>query len=369
MIRIFMIGYSENKGGVESYIKNLTSALPASEFEIIYCMPEMLIDGKLWHCPPNRHDYIKYRLFWKQLYNEIRFDVLYYNVCDVVSIDQLGFAKSAGVPVRIIHSHSTGNQQGIIRRMSLFHRLSEIHSRKVLDQYATHMLACSKAAGEWMFDGRPFTVIKNGISLTKYRYNENLRRTIRDTLQNQNKKLIGIIGRLAPPKNPLFAAEALKKVLENREDYSAVFIGDGGLRAEAERAIRAAGLQKRVFFVGAVDNVNEWMSAVDCLLMPSLFEGLPFVLIEAQAAGLPCVVSSTVSEEANISGELRYVGLDEPLQVWEKAIVDAAISPRYNAEKKLIDAGYSIEDSAKEVSELIQSALLCQEISRWDSKT
>lgn len=360
MIRIFIIGYSENKGGVESYINNLTSALPSSEFEIIYSMPEMLIDGKLWRRPVNRYDYLSYLLFWHRFYRENYFDVIYYNTCDVVSINQLRFAKAAGVPVRIIHSHSSGNQMGINRRMSLRHRLSEKHSRKVLDKYATHLLACSQVAGEWMFDGRPFKIIKNGISLPKYRYDEKPRKAIRDTLHIQDEKLIGVIGRVSPPKNPLFTTKVLIKVLENHEDYSAVFVGDGELRTETEEAIRAAGMQDRVRLVGAVDNVNEWMSAVDCLLMPSLFEGLPFVLIEAQAAGLPCVVSSAVSEEANISGELRYVGLDEPVEIWEEAIVQAANSPRYDAERKLIDAGYSIGDSAREVAELIENALTMQ---------
>ena len=360
MIRIFMIGLSRNKGGVEAYIKNLCGKMDSEQFEIIYQWPEMTIAGKTWVSPPNRHRYLSYRSFWQRFYKENHFDAVYYNACDVVSIDQLRFAEAAGVPVRIIHSHSTRNQQGINRRMSLFHRLSEKHSRKVLDKYATHLLACSQAAGEWMFDGRPFKIIKNGISLTKYRYDEKPRKAIRDTLHIQDEKLIGVIGRLDPPKNPLFTVKVLKKVLENHVDYSAVLVGDGELRTETEEAIRAAGMQDRVHLVGAVDNVNEWMSAVDCLLMPSLFEGLPFVLVEAQAAGLPCVVSSAVSEEANISGELQYVSLDKPLGVWEDAVIRAANSPRYDAERKLIDAGYSIEDSAREVAELIENALTMQ---------
>lgn len=357
MIRVFMIGYSENKGGVESYITNLASNLSKSEFEIIYSMPEMSIDGKMWRCPRNRHNYLLYRLFWKRFYNETGIDVVYYNVCDVVSIDQLRFAKAAGVPVRIIHSHSTGNQQGIEKKLSLFHRLSEKQSRRVLDRYATHFLACSEVAGKWMFDGRSFTVIKNGISLPKYRYSEAHREKIRAQIHAGMGKLVGIIGRVSPPKNPLFTVQILEQYLRAHPDDAAVFVGDGELREETEKAVREAGLAERVRFVGAVDNVNEWMSAVDCLLMPSLFEGLPFVLVEAQAAGLPCVVSSAVSEEANLSGELKYVGLDEPLSVWAEAVEQAVNRPRYDAEQKLIAAGYSIEDSAKEVTELIENAL------------
>lgn len=365
MIRIFMIGMSRNKGGVESYIQNLCQELRPEKFEIIYSAPDIELEGTVWNPPANRHNFLKYYTFWMSFYRANHFDAVYYNTCDVVSIDQLRFAKASGVPVRIIHSHNTGNQQGINRRMSLFHRLSEKCSRKVLDKYATHFLACSQGAGEWMFDGIPFKVIRNGISLPKYRYNEKSRKAIQDTLHIQNEKLIGVIGRLAPQKNPLFTVEVLKKVLKNHKDYSAVFVGDGELRTETEEAVRAAGLQDQVHFVGTVDNVNEWMSAVDCLLMPSLFEGLPFVLVEAQAAGLPCVVSSAVSEEANISGELRYVGLDEPQESWEEAIVQAANGLRYDAEKKLIEAGYSIEDSAKVVEKLISDTYIKGRRSGW----
>ena len=300
MKRIFVIGMSSDKGGVESYITNICSRLNKQMFEIVYQLPEMTIDGKKWVSPLNRHRYLKYRRFWKLFYRDNKFDVLYMNTCDIVSIDQLRFAKAARVPVRIIHSHSTGNQQEINKKMSLFHRVLERHSRKVLDRYATHLLACSEAAGEWMFDGRSFSVIKNGIDLLKYRYNEHTRERLRASLGIAEGKLIGIIGRLDPEKNPTFSLKVVQRVLSDNADFTAVFVGDGELRRAIESSAKKADLEGRVIFTGAVDNVNEWLSAIDCLLMPSLFEGLPFVLVEAQAAGLPCVISTAVSEEANI---------------------------------------------------------------------
>lgn len=363
MIRILMIGISQNMGGVETYILNVINEFNQ---DVHFFFPKK--DGVLAHeqelkekytiinTPVSRREYLLYSTMWRKIFSYYKFDVVYYNKCDLVSIDILRFAKAAGVPIRIIHSHSTGNQQGIEKKMSLFHRVSESHNRKVLDKYVTHLLACSKVAGEWMFDGRQFTVIKNGISLPKFSYNKQVRNRIRDELQIGEGKLIGVIGRISPEKNPFFTIKVLQRVIDNNE-YSAVFVGDGELRLETEASVKEAGLDNRIHFVGAVDNVNEWLSAVDCLLMPSLFEGLPFVLVEAQAAGLACVVSSAISEEANISGELRYIGLDEPLDVWENSIVQAANSYRYDAAEKLIEAGYSISDSAKIVEKLIKTAL------------
>ena len=356
MIKIFMIGFSNNKGGVESYITNLCANLASNEFEVIYSMPTMVIADKKWVAPINRHNVFKYILFWKKFYKENHFDVVYLNTCDIVSIDQLKFAKAAGVTVRIIHSHNTGNQQAIQRKMSLFHQMSERQSRKTLDQYATELFACSKVAGDWMFDGRKYHIIKNGIELKKYLFDYEKRRKIRDEFGYEEEKLVGIIGRLDPQKNPLFSVEILKAVLQ-KKDFKAVFIGNGEQRLSVEIEVKNAGLENKIQLVGAVDNVNEWLSAIDCLLMPSLFEGLPFVLVEAQAAGLPCIVSSAVSEEANLTGLVDFVDLNEKTEVWADKILKASQRERVDTTQELIDKGYSITETAKNVSNIIEKAL------------
>lgn len=356
MIRIFMIGFSNNKGGVEAYISNLCSNLDTRKFEVVYCLPEMNIDGKQWICPPNRHNYIKYVLFWKKFYRENHFDVLYLNTCDIVSIDQLKFAKEAGIPVRIIHSHSTGNQQGVQKKMNLFHRFLEKHNRRCLHKFATNLLACSESAGNWMYDGRDYQIIRNGIQLSKFLYDTKKRFEIRHTFGYTDEVLVGIIGRLAPEKNCFFALKILEKLLK-RENIKAVFIGEGEQRIGLEEEASNSGLEHKIKFVGAVDNVHEWMSAIDCLLMPSLFEGLPFVLVEAQAAGLPCVVSSTVSQEANITGLVRYIALEEDAKVWANIIRESIQETRKNSQQTLIDAGYSILSMAQTVSKIIETEI------------
>ena len=123
------------------------------------------------------------------------------------------------------------------------------------------------------------------------------------------------------------------------------------------RAIKAKNIQNNVILTGAVDNVNEWMSALDCLLMPSLFEGLPFVLVEAQAAGLPCVVSSTVSREANLTGIVEYLELTERTDIWANKILEACRKERLDTTQQLIDAGYSVKDTARLVSSIIETAV------------
>ena len=353
MTRIFMVGYSGNKGGVETYIEQLTKALP--EYEFILSLPEMCIDGKNWHRPPNRHHYVRYRLFWHRFFRENRFDAVYYNACDIVSIDMLRFAKHAGVPVRIIHSHCTDNQQFIHKRRNPLHFVSERINRKTLDRYATHLLACSENAGKWMFGNRKYTVISNGIDTDQFRYREEAGKAIREQYGLGDHLLAGIVGRLSAQKNPAFVLKILEALFQLEPSARAVFAGDGPLRGETMEEARTAGIQDRTLFPGAVDNVAEWMSAMDVLLMPSLFEGLPFALIEAQASGLPCIVSSTVTHEADLTGLVHFVDLDKPPEEWARELIAYAKQERMDYRAQIVSAGYSIQHTAAQVKTMIES--------------
>lgn len=351
MIHIFMVGMSTDKGGVEAFIKNLCGNL-SSDLHVTYRLPHMEINGVTWNCPENRHNYIRYRRFWKEFFRANHFDVLYYNTCDIVSIDMLRFAKAAGVPVRIIHSHNTDNQV----KMTPFHKLTEKINRRELHRYATHLFACSEDAGSWMFGDREFSIIKNGISLKKYAFSVTAKRSCRAKLGIGDEPVIGCVGRLDPQKNPLFAVEVARQICLLEPKAHVVFIGDGELRKQVDSFVEQYHLTDCIHLLGARDDVNQWYSAFDCLMMPSLFEGLPFVLVEAQAAGLPCVVSTEVSQDANITGLVEYVPLKESAQNWAKLLLQAAKKPRQDVSQQLMDAGYSIEDTSKEVSAIIEAA-------------
>ena len=136
-----------------------------------------------------------------------------------------------------------------------------------------------------------------------------------------------------------------------------MFLGDGELRQQTEDAVREARIQDNVHFLGNVNNVSEWLSAMDVLLMPSLFEGLPFALVEAQANGLPCIVSSAVSGEADLTGLIQFVDLREAPQKWADRILQADTQSRPDTHRQLIDAGYSIEDTASFVGEILSDGL------------
>ena len=353
-IRIFMVGMSDHAGGVETYITNLCEELDKSKFEVIYNMPKMNIEGREWVRPSNRHNIVKYIMFWRKFFRDNKFDVVYYNTCDMVALDILKFAKEASVPVRIIHSHCANDTW----ELNFFQRLQEKNSKKNVDKYATHFFACSKEAGKWMFDDRKFVVIKNGIDYSKYQFNVQVRQECRLELLLTNERLIGVVGRLTKPKNPFYCIDVFEKTLEKDPNIKMVFIGDGEYRLALEQKVSEKGLKEKIYFLGIRSDVNKWMSAIDCLLMPSLFEGLPFTLVEAQAAGLHCVVSKNVPEEVNITGKVEFVNLEDDLALWAEKIIMECEAERTSKLEELTEAGYSIKDTAELVVKIIENALL-----------
>ncbi len=354
--RIFMVGYSTDKGGVEAYIRNLCEELQA-DFDIVFHWPIMNIGGKQWRIPANRHNPLKYYTFWMRFFRENKFDVVYFNTCDIVSIDILRFARRMGIPVRIIHSHSTAREYVRNGLRGLMHRWQERQSRKHLDKYTTHFFACSESTGDWMFDGRPYTIIKNGIDIDKYIYDPLKGEKAASALIVKSHPVIACLGRLDPPKNPLFSIQVFKSLCLICPNVQCLYIGDGEFRHALEEDVRNAGLQERIIFTGGVDNVNEWLSYVDCILMPSLFEGLPFALVEAQAAGLHCLVSDNVSQESNITGLVEYMSLEASADEWARRALELAAAPRADVAEKLMKAGFSIKHTADSVAGIIKHAL------------
>lgn len=355
-----MVGYSFRKGGIETFIDNLLQDINSEEFEIILSLPEMVIDGKKWCRPENRHNYLKWHLFWSTFFAENKFDAIYYNTCDVVSIDMLRFAKKANVPIRIIHSHNTGNMRLIESKQRLFHAISEKINKSVLGNYATHLLACSQEAGYYLFGrDKNFDVVKNGVSLSKYSFSESNRKRIRDTHNfYENDYVIGCISSLSPQKNVFFSLDVFSQIAQTRNDIHLVFLGDGEKYHELQEEIKRRHLSDRVILKGAVNNINEWVSALDCVLMPSFFEGLPFALVEAQAAGLPCVVSTGVPEEANLTGLLQFISLAESKESWADTVISACKKPRIDTTNMLVEAGYSMETTVRHIERILLRAKL-----------
>lgn len=221
----------------------------------------------------------------------------------------LYYARKYGIPVRIVHSHNARGADGIVKKIRNF----------ILNKwgllYANRFFACSKKAGDYLFGAdkaKKVQIINNAIELQKYRFDERTRADIREKLGVGQAFLLGNVGRFVEQKNQMFLLDILRQLRHRGSDCKLLLLGDGQLGRELHDRVEELGLQDAVIFCGVVSDVWKYLSAMDVFVLPSLFEGLPVVLVEAQASGLSCVVSANVTRETALSDKVQFIGLDEP---------------------------------------------------------
>lgn len=254
-------------------------------------------------------------------------------------------AEKAGIPTRIAHSHNA--RTGI--NLKYFFLLYE---KAGIKNYCTHMFMCSTPAGIWSFGRRAVAsgdvkLIKNGIETEKFSFDRQLRMKKRQELGLKDQFAVGHVGRFMRQKNHTFLIDIFAAIHKKNPNSVLLLAGDGRLMEEIQNKVRALGLERWVMFLGNRRDVNELMQAMDVFLFPSLWEGLPLTGIEAQAAGLPVVMSDVITDEVRITDHVYTVSLKEPAEVWaDKVLSVRGEDGRENTRKQIIDAGFDIRSTA-----------------------
>lgn len=263
-------------------------------------------------------------------------------------------AKLAGCKVRIIHAHSTGCNSVALHKLLA----------GLFDSLCTDRLACGESAGKFMFGLKPFKIINNGVDVENFSFDNNARRALRVKLAlTETDILIGHVGYFMPVKNQSFLIDVFAELAKNDSRYHLVLIGDGAMRTEIEQKVASLGLTNKVTFTGNIDNVSEFLNAIDIIIMPSLYEGLPLTLVEQQANGLQCVVSDTITAEADKTGNLRFLSLQAPILDWVHTVENSHCMQNRELRSKnaivaIEKAGYSIRKEAKKLVEYYE-AICC----------
>ena len=261
----------------------------------------------------------------------------------------LYYAKQYGIPVRIAHSHNTGYQTSSKAQIWLGECF-----KLPLRRYASHYLACSDLAGAWMFgkknqkSGR-VQVIPNGIELEKYQFNQQIRDEVRSEWDVQQGTLvIGNVGRFTKQKNHGFLLEIFAELCKIKPNSKLVLSGIGEEMERAKSKAQELEIQDKVLFLGFRQDVPRLVQGMDVFLMPSLYEGFPVTAVEAQASGLPCVFTDTITREAAILPNVGYLSLSQSPCEWAKACTELAHSVnRQECTQQLEQAGYSIHEMAR----------------------
>lgn len=254
-------------------------------------------------------------------------------------------ANLAGIKTVVVHSHNTS---------ALYHlKLHEIF-KKLLPILKVQRFACSKNAGNWMFTKPEFVVVHNGIDLEQFHFNPQERKIIRQELGWEGKKVIGHVGRFNEQKNHKFLIEIFSWLYREIPDAHLVLVGKGELESEIHSLVRQYGLENAVSFLGIRSDVQKLYQGMDLFLLPSQFEGLGIVLVEAQACDLPCLISDTVPDEAKITDKVVSLSLNEDSEVWVMAAKKMLVDFKVRGDTSLMirEAGYDISDLATNLEKI-----------------
>lgn len=290
---------------------------------------------------------IKYMLALKKILE--KYDVVHVNANSATATLELISAKLAGVQRRIVHNHTGKCTHIIIHKMLLL----------VYRKLYTDAIACSKTAGDWIFGKGNYLILNNSINTEKYRYSKESRIYIREMYGISEASLvIGHIGKIYEPKNHKKILEIFKQIVNREVGAILFFVGDGEMRHEIEEYSKDLGINNSVIFAGMQKNTCDYLSAFDCFLFPSLWEGMPLALLEAQASGLQCVISDTIDSSAAMCETVKVNSLRDSNSKWAKDIISSA---NYNYNRniasdrnilKICQNNYDVRKTANQLRKL-----------------
>lgn len=367
MVRVLQWGVMPGLcGGVENFVMNAYRAIDRSrvqfDFLLYHDSAELYYEdeierlgGRVFRvCYGLRRNPV---LHFKSLYSFFRnhgeIGAVHFQATALFDCDPIYMASLCGVPVRIIHSHNTdfdrGGTRACLNAMDRFNRRASY-------RFCSSHLACSEAAGRWMFLGREFQVFKNGVDVDRFRFDEAGREAARSELAIGGRRAVLCVARLEEQKNPLFLADIAWELERLQPGRCLVLVaGDGALRGEMERRISSRGIPN-LRLLGNRQDVERLMWAADVLVLPSIYEGFPISLVEAQASGLPAVVSADgVPREADVTGLLKFLPLGLGARAWAEAVVSlGAGRGRAGAASVVREKGYDIWDLSDDLASLYE---------------
>lgn len=357
-MRILHVVTSMNRGGLETMLMNYYRKIDREKLQFDFLVHRQeradyddeieSMGGRIYRISKLNPFSISYRNELKHFLEEHKEYQIIHVHQDCLSTVALKIAKKCKIPVRIAHSHSSSQEKNLKYVIKLFYKRS-------IAKYATHLLACGKEAGQWMFCGADFQILNNAIDAEKYIYRENVRNQLRDEMEILPEELVvGHVGSFGYPKNHEFLIEIFES-LSKKVPCKLLLIGDGALRTEIENEVRAKKMEDRVIFTGVRSNVADFMQAMDVFVFPSRYEGLPVTLVEAQAAGLPCLISENIPMECKKTNLIDQMSLEASREAWADKIVELSKVPRSNTYEEICRAGFDIKENAVKLQKFYDS--------------
>lgn len=370
-----LLFYTEawGRGGIETFVRNTIPGLREAGIHVDLCSTwdwglgddDLLREydvRRFVHFPGRRPSQLRRLVEGPRSFREVldggTYDAVWINTMNGGGFLYAREAKRAGVPIRVVHSHNTDVGEGARQLKRLFGRAAS----SVLIHTATHLVACSREAGVYLFGEAPCTVVRNGIDADRFRFSPEGRHRVREELGiAPDAVLLGSIGRISPQKNPLFQVEVFaeyRRRFDQRAEY--LMVGKPDMADEVRARARSLGVDDAVRVLGAVAGPAPYYSALDVMLVPSHYEGFGFALIEAQCAGLPVLSSDTLPPDADCTELSVHCGLGQSPLEWattaHELIETFAGRRAADYAAQVANAGYSVEHCVDQVLQILGSA-------------
>lgn len=343
-------------GGAETFIVNVLRNIDKAQYHFDFLLNSdkgvYIEEIKNYGCnifivPPRRFGVMKYRKALDSFFREhaCNYDAIHVHRSSLSNIEELKYAKKYKIKKRILHCHST-TEEGALHHIIHWLRKPYVHN------WANRYLACSEVAADWLFNWTGIRSqvieIKNGIDTIKFRYDFHARYDVRKEMGIPDDVfLIAHVGRFVEVKNHSFIIDVFNEITKREPSSILVLAGIGPLFNKIKQKVKSYGLSDKVVFLGNCNNVNKLLSSVDFFIFPSLYEGLPFAPVEAQAAGVRVACSDRISPEVQLSDGVKFISLDKPSSFWANEILNFPKVDKELMRKSVIDHGYDIKETIK----------------------
>ena len=373
MIKVLVLDTVMDRGGAETMIMNYMRNINRDEisfdfltnrdYRAAYEDEIESLGGKVYHMSPQLPGHFrKYKKEMREFLKEHpEYRIIHSNL-EERSYLPLKEAKKAGVPIRISHAHNRplGFDIKTLVRYYFRWRLKKVN---------THMFACGYEAGDWLYGKKnrdKVILINNAIDAKQFSYDENKSLEMKKRLGVEGKTVIGHVGRFFAQKNHPFLIDIFKSIHDKDPNTVLLLVGGGelddALMNQMKEKVKSLGLENSVKFLGVREDVVDILQAFDLFLLPSLYEGLPVTMIEAQAAGLPCVISDKVPIQCDITGNTKVVSLDDSTDKWAKTVLHYLKEyKRKDTFERIKTSGFDIKENAKWLEEFYKERVLDSE--------
>lgn len=350
-VRVLHVVSVMRRGGVENMIMNLYRRMDQEKIKFDFIVHGQEIGsyeeeikksgGKIFHVRTKKESFFGNLADIEKVVRENNYNIIHVHQ-DAMSMFALKAAKKAGAKARIAHAHATSMPPSKI--FSYIYK----YAIKRTTKYAAHKFACSKASAKYLFNGdiAETNYLYNGIEIEKFTFSKEVRSKVREENGWNDKFVVGQVANFIHPKNQMHTLNVFAEIVKTREDSVLVFCGEGSDLAECKKRAKELNVEDKVCFLGSVDNVNDFMQAMDVLLLPSFYEGFPVTLVEAQCMGLPCLVSDTITEECKLTDKILYLSLEKPTRKWANEAIMLSEMAREDCSNEVQKKGFDIKQVA-----------------------